>query len=58
MAQGKENDRPTRSFTARLAIDTLDVLQQLANEDERSLAFMVQKAIDVYAAEHGSKRKK
>ncbi len=56
MTNGKES-RPTRSFTARLAVDTLDVLQQLANEDERSLAYIVQKAIDAYAEEHGTKRK-
>lgn len=55
--EGKEQ-RKTRSFTARLAEDTLDVLQRLANEDERSLAYMVQKAIDAYAAEHGSKAKR
>ena len=56
MANGKI-DRPTRSFTARLAADTLDILQQLANEDDRSLAYIVQKAIDAYAEEHGPKRK-
>lgn len=56
MANGKE-PRDTRSFTARLAIDTLDVLQQLANEDDRSLAYMVQKAIDEYAERHPPKRK-
>lgn len=57
MVEPKEA-RITRSFTARLAADTLDVLQRLANEDDRSLAYMVQKAIDAYAEEHGSKRKK
>jgi len=56
MVAAKEQ-RPTRSFTARLAEDTLDILQQLANEDDRSLAYMVQKAIDAYAEEHGPKRK-
>jgi hypothetical protein len=53
--QTTKEPRPTRSFTARLATDTLDVLQQLANEDDRSLAYMVQKAIDTYAEEHGAK---
>ncbi len=55
-SNGKE-PRKTRSFTARLAEDTLDILQQLANEDDRSLAYIVQKAIDEYAEEHGPKRK-
>lgn len=55
MAQ--KETRETRSFTARLATDTLDVLQQLADEDERSLAYMVQKAIDEYATEHGKRKK-
>jgi hypothetical protein len=54
---GSKEQRETRSFTARLAIDTLDILQRLADEDDRSLAYMVQKAIDAYAEEHGSKRK-
>lgn len=58
MAIEAKEQRKTRSFTARLAEDTLDVLQQLANEDERSLAFMVQKAIDAYAEEHRSKKRK
>jgi len=58
MAGNAKEPRPTRSFTARLAEDTLDVLQQLADEDDRSLAYMVQKAIDAYAEEHGSKRKR
>ena len=59
MAQsnGKET-RPTRSFTARLANDTLDILQRLANEDDRSLAYMVQKAVDAYAEEHGKGKRK
>lgn len=49
--------RETRSFTARLAKDTLDTLQQIANEDDRSLAYVVQKAIDAYAGEHSRPRK-
>ena len=51
-AQAKEA-RPTRSFTARLATDTLDILQRLADEDDRSLAYIVQKAVDEYAEAHG-----
>ena len=57
MAQNGKEQRKTRSFTARLAEDTLDILQQLANKDDRSLAYMVQKAIDAYAEEHGPRRK-
>jgi predicted transcriptional regulator len=57
MAQNGKEQRKTRSFTARLAEDTLDILQQLAKKDDRSLAYMVQKAIDVYAEEHGPRRK-
>jgi predicted transcriptional regulator len=56
--QTTKEPRPTRSFTARLATDTLDILQQLASEDDRSLAYMVQKAIDAYAEEHGTKGKR
>jgi predicted transcriptional regulator len=56
MAQERET-RKTRSFTARLAVDSLDILQRLADEDDRSLAYMVQKAIDEYAEEHAPKRK-
>ncbi len=56
MAHGNEL-RKKRSFTARLAEDTLDILQQLANKDDRTLAYIVQKAIDEYAEEHGPKRK-
>ena len=57
MAQGvaAKETRETRSFTARLASDTLDHLQAMANENERSLAYYVQKAIDAYAEEHGYK---
>jgi len=58
MVRSTKEVRPTRPFTARLAIDTLDVLQRLADEDERSLAFVVQKAVDAYAEEHGGKRRK
>ena len=57
MATNGKETRETRSFTARLAVDTLDILQQLANEDDRSLAYMVQKAIDEFAAQHGPKRR-
>jgi hypothetical protein len=56
-AKNVKEPRPTRSFTARLAADALDTLQQLANEDDRSLAYVVQKAIDAYAEEHGGRRK-
>ena len=35
----------------------LDVLQALTNEDDRSLAYIAQKAIDAYAEEHGPRPK-
>ena len=40
-----------------MAVDTLDVLQALTNEDDRSLAYIAQKAIDAYAEEHGPRPK-
>jgi predicted DNA-binding protein len=60
MAQGVQpkETRETRSFTARLAANSLNVLQQLADENERSLAYYVQKAIDAYVEEHGGKKRK
>jgi predicted transcriptional regulator len=50
--------KATKSFTARLTVDTLEVLQRLANEDDRSLAYMIQKAVDEFVEHHGGKSKK
>lgn len=57
MAKDAKEPRATRSFTARLAEDSLDACQQLADADDRSLAYILQKAIDEYVEAHPPKRK-
>jgi predicted transcriptional regulator len=57
MASNKEA-RPTRPFSGRIAKDAIDSLQQLADADDRSLAYMVQKSIDEFIARNGKKAKK
>jgi predicted transcriptional regulator len=52
----KKSAKPTKSVTVRLTTDVVDACQRIADADERSLTFVVQKALEAYVASHNVKK--